>query len=252
MNKLYNTLLVGKVLIPAGKTASTNELATQLLKQSKPVEGTVVFTTTQTMGKGQYGNSWFTGQECNLAISAVLYPTFLQAVSHFHLNMAMSLAVAACVDKFIGQNASVKWPNDIYVGDRKIAGILIENAISGTRFTSSIVGIGLNINQTDFPDWIPNPTSLGLIKGKEIKINEVLHHLCKAIESKYLQLLQGRYEKIRYDYRAMQYRLGTVGLYRSGSKPWVGMITGISPEGKLIVERNGQPFEFGFKEIEYL
>lgn len=252
LNNYYNTLFVGKVLIPVEETASTNEFACALIRENTAREGTAIFSTNQTTGKGQFGSNWYTGKDQNLAISIILLPTFLKASQFFHLNMAMSLAVAECATHFTGIPSRVKWPNDIYLADKKLAGILIENTISGSNFTSSIVGVGINLNQTQFPDWIPNPISIKDLTQKNVAPESVMQKMCEMIEMRYLQLKNGQFEKIRYDYRAVQYQLGTISLYRSEKTTWAGMITGISPEGKLIVERNGHPKEFGFKEIAYL
>ena len=137
--------------------ASTNDEA----RDARYMNGAVVIAERQSRGRGQRGNSWSSAEGMNLTFSAVLCPAGLRAESQFYLSKAVALSVSDTVDSF-GIESRIKWPNDIYVGDGKVAGILIENDLMGACISRSIAGIGLNVNQTAFDPALPNPTSLAL------------------------------------------------------------------------------------------
>ena len=165
------TLFIGQNSINLKSIDSTNSYASELLRQNAPLEGTMIYTFDQHNGRGQRGNTWYSQPNKNATLSYILYPTFLQIEKQFLLNKITCLAVADLMAEIIGHSkgltqkdkaVQIKWPNDIYVGNKKISGILIENTLRETSIRSSIVGIGININQTDFTDAI-NATSLALL-----------------------------------------------------------------------------------------
>ncbi len=150
----------------------------------------------------------------------------------------------------------IKWPNDIYVEDRKIVGILIENDLSGATFARSIVGIGINVNQIRFPAELPNPTSLALETGTVWELTEVFGTFYRRLSRRYDQLGRGALEEIDRDYRSKIYRLGVESRFAEGSggAPFWGTITGVLPGGELEVRHrsDGRIRQYLFKEIEYL
>lgn len=148
--------------------------------------GTVVVTDRQTAGRGQRGNSWEAQPGANLTFSLLLRPQAIPAAGQFELSMIVALEVAACVRRALAgapdaPRVCVKWPNDIYVGDRKIAGILIENSLSGSGIERSIAGIGLNVNQRRFLSDAPNPTSIIHYTGTPMPLSALLESLCTSI-----------------------------------------------------------------------
>ena len=160
----------------------------------KNTEGSLVTTFNQTAGRGQMGNRWLSEPYQNLAFSIRLNPIFLQANEQFHLNKAVALAVQGVVEKYLSnapqsspKNVSVKWANDIFIGDKKVCGILIQNNLSGSSLQSSVIGIGLNINQLVFPKDL-NATSLRLETGQLFDLFDCIEQLTKGIEQRYLQL----------------------------------------------------------------
>jgi len=159
LNSPGNNLFIGKVYIKLNEVNSTNEYAKVLLSKNKPSEGTVIFAHYQTNGKGQFGKTWKSEKGKNLTFSIILYPNFLEAKRAYSLNQAVSLGLKDCIES---QKipVSIKWPNDIYYHDKKLGGLLIENGLVGENINYSIIGIGLNVNQTTFSQEIPNPTSL--------------------------------------------------------------------------------------------
>src|ERR1035441_10550859 len=144
------TLFIGKNLITLDSVASTNNFAKDMLSNTRPVEGTAIMAKEQYAGRGQMGNAWETESGKNLTCSFILYPEFLEADKQFFLNMAVALAVKDFCEHVLHDEIKIKWPNDIYYHDKKLGGILIENSISGNKISSSVIGIGINVNQTAF------------------------------------------------------------------------------------------------------
>ena len=159
-------LTIGDQVIWLEEVNSTNSHAAIMARKQVP-EGVVIAARYQTEGKGQRGNSWESEEGKNLTFSVLLYPTFLPVRDQFLLSKLTTLAICDTLSPYI-QGVSVKWPNDIYVDDCKIAGILIENSFSSHLLDTSIIGIGLNVNQKIFADDIPNPTSLAILTERVI------------------------------------------------------------------------------------
>ena len=150
---------------------------------STTAHGTVVYTLRQTAGRGQRGNSWESEDGKNITFSMLIRPSVAPS-QQFFISEAAALAVARTLDKYIADGGvSVKWPNDVYWHDKKICGMLIEHSLSGGRINSSILGIGVNINQQQFLSDAPNPVSLWQIIGRETPLEEVLHTLCDTLLS---------------------------------------------------------------------
>ncbi|HNW97415.1 MAG TPA: biotin--[acetyl-CoA-carboxylase] ligase [Bacteroidales bacterium] len=247
--------MIGKNIIRLTETASTNTYAATLLMAEKPVNGTLIFTTSQTNGRGQQNNTWESESGKNLAVSVILYPDFIKPSEQFILNKIISLAVLDFVRKNIPVSMSpkIKWPNDIYVGEKKIAGILIENSISGNRIEYVIAGIGININQEKFSKNIPNPVSLKLVSGKEFIIGNCLDELCESLNARYMQLCRNDCELLNSEYLNNLYRYNLYSKYKVEDSFLFAKIVSVSEFGKLQLEnKEGKIFEFAFKEIEYV
>lgn len=230
------------------ETASTNDAA----RDPRYVHGDVIVARRQTAGRGQRGNGWCSEPGMNLTLSAILEPAFLPAEDQFLLSEAVSLAVADTLAQY-GIAAQVKWPNDIYVGGRKIAGILIENDAAGSRLSRSIVGIGLNVNQMKFDPAIPNPTSMKLEKGREFDLREILNRLLNALAVR-CEMLRTDAEIIARDYHNHLYRSGIPARYSlpDGSS-FTGTLMHVGREGELVVQHSdGQTHSYLFKEIEFV
>jgi BirA family biotin operon repressor/biotin-[acetyl-CoA-carboxylase] ligase len=248
-----STLFVGQAFIDLPQVASTNAHALELLSKSKPVEGTVVSTFHQTDGRGQIGNKWESEPGKNISLSLVLYPDFLAAKDQFQLNIFVSLAVLDFTKKHLpDSHVSIKWPNDIYVGECKIAGILLQNALLNTQIRSTVVGIGINVNQTVFVSNPPNPTSLHLETGHEFNLAELVPSLCEFLESRYLQLKAGKIVPLQQEYIRHLFRFGQPTKYRrANGEPFEGTIVGIDEIGRLKMEVKGEVEVFDLKEIRF-
>lgn len=249
-----STMFVGQRLIRLDQVDSTNSFAMGLLKGMPLEEGAVVTTTKQTRGKGQRGNSWESQPGQNITCSIVLRPVFLDAAEQFDLTRAVSLALTDMLsDVLSDQEIRIKWPNDIYVGNNKIAGILIENIVSGSQISYSVVGIGLNVNQTDFISGAHNPTSLHKITGRTHDLDGVLKMLCAAVEVRYLQLRGNARIRLAGEYLARLFMAGTPTRFTDFSNIFEATIEEVTREGLLVLrDNNGNCRKFAMKEIGWI
>ncbi len=214
--------------------------------------GDAVIAKEQTAGRGQRGNRWSSNPGENLTFSLVWEPTFLEAKRQFLLSEAVALALTDTLGEY-NIKAKIKWTNDIYVGRKKICGILIEHDL-GTdgHLARTIVGIGLNINQKEFEEWVPNPTSMATLTGESYDVGAVFQRLYDALEARYNQL-QSDPAAIERDYDALLFRKGEMATYAlPNGKRFEGVILGVKPSGELLVESQGMVVPYLFKEIEFV
>lgn len=245
-------LFLGRKIIELEAVDSTNNFAKNLLQSKKPTEGTLIFAHEQFKGRGQMGNSWKTEKGENLTLSIVLYPNFLDAEKQFFLNMSISLGVKDFCESVLNEEIKIKWPNDIYYLNRKLGGILIENTINGNKVSSSVVGIGLNINQREFDNEIPNATSFNLISNKDYELKNLIQLLASFIEKYYLQLRQLHFNFLDKAYMESLFRYQQTYEFKKGQQTFKGEINGVTKEGKLIIHCNGREQRYNFKEVEYV
>ncbi|MBA2421604.1 MAG: biotin--[acetyl-CoA-carboxylase] ligase [Chitinophagales bacterium] len=245
------TTFIGKTIIELPYVDSTNNYAHTLLGSKGVFEGTVIRTDHQTAGKGYSGNKWESEKEKNLLVSIILKPGFLQVKQQFFLTQAISLAVADAVAAISMLNdVKIKWPNDVLHRYKKVAGILIENSVQGEIILHSVVGIGLNVNQTDFPRTIKPSTSLKMMTGKDFDLRKVLDVLCENIEYRYLQLRSNQVQEIQKDYMKNLYRVDEEAVFIADNSRFNAKIAGLTAEGKLVLHVGDQHKVFGFKEVE--
>ena len=250
------TLFVGQNIIHLKSVDSTNSYATELLRQIIVSDGTVIYTFEQEKGRGQRGNSWESEPNKNVAFSLILYPAFLSAEKQFLLTKMCSLALSDLMAELIGftdkpKQIHIKWPNDIYVNDKKIAGILIENNLRDHIIQSTVIGVGLNVNQLKF-NSTKNATSLKQLADSAFDLLQVVEHLCKFMEARYLQLKGGKLETIDSAYLDRLYRLNIWAEYTANEQLFEGKIIGVSAAGKLRIElRSGEIKSFDLKEITF-
>lgn len=249
-----NTLFIGKVLHHFARLSSTNDYALKLLADQQILEGTVVSTDDQFQGKGQMGNIWQSEVGKNVTMSIILQPHFLPIERQFYLNIVVSLAVQTVLAKVTGEITQVKWSNDILIAQRKVAGILIQNHLSGKKIQHSVIGIGINVNQTDFPDELNHASSLHLLTHKTFEVAEIRNLICQQLETHYLQLKKGRYEDLRTAYMAHLFQYQKWAYYRlpSSKEPILGRIIEVTQEGKLVVEHHKSVEQYYFKEIQFI
>lgn len=245
-------MIIGTEIIHFSKLPSTNTWAAQLLKDRFPEEGTVIHADYQTAGKGQKGNTWESQEGKNLLFSIILYPDSVEPEEQFIISMALSLAICDFTDKHLFGLAKIKWPNDIYVGNDKIAGILIENSVMGDRIENCIAGIGININQEVFPGSVNNASSLKLLAGNDLDRENCLKQIIMDLDRRYKELLYGNRVLLRNEYISRLYRYGELHQFRTAEGLIRGRITDVSLSGKLTIDtEDGLKRHFSFKEVEF-
>jgi BirA family biotin operon repressor/biotin-[acetyl-CoA-carboxylase] ligase len=265
---------------------STNKYC-EALDLTQVEDFTCYWALVQTAGIGQRGNHWEAAPGKNLTFSLVLHPAFLPADRQFRLTQTLSLALCDLLETFppvpsqggdeksarplLGEGcpkgrvgATIKWPNDIYVGGKKICGTLVSTRLQGTAIASAVCGIGLNVNQTEFPDWVPNPTSLSLLTGQTFELEPLLQQLLYCIEGRYRGLKEGHDPEPEYLEHLMN--LGVEADYYVSEGAQVlptthyplptkirATITGVDPHGRLLLTAaDGRRLSCGMKEISFL
>ncbi|MGM0622212.1 MAG: biotin--[acetyl-CoA-carboxylase] ligase, partial [Bacteroidota bacterium] len=203
-------------------------------------------------GKGHAKNHWESEPGKNMLASFILFPKFLMAAKQFYLSKIISLALVDLLsDEMV--SVSVKWPNDIYAGNKKLGGILIENSVSGNYIHSSVLGVGLNLNQEKFSEQLPNPVSLKQITQKNYSPETVVEQLKKKLWNWYMKLEEGRKDFIDSAYLQKLYRREQMSRFKKGNYFFEARIKGIGEFGQLILEmRNGTEKIFQFKEVEFV
>ena len=245
-----NTLFVGHNLLKFSSLSSTNDCCWELLSDKSLPDGTVVWTHLQTKGKGQRGKSWLSEEGKSLAFSIVFKPKVSVSEQYF-LNKAIALGVCEGVSSF-GLEAKIKWPNDIYVCDKKLAGILIENSLRGTLLQEVVVGVGVNLNQEDFAKDLPNPISLKQVLQQTFDLEVVLEKFCYYIEKRYMQFMAGHFEKIDTDYHTSLYHFQQMKTFQVGDKRFEAQILGVDKMGKLKLLHQGGTAVYAMGEVEFV
>ncbi|MFD2933525.1 biotin--[acetyl-CoA-carboxylase] ligase [Spirosoma flavum] len=252
MYKIYpKTLFIGQIIQYLPSCQSTNDEASTLIAQTDPNEGLLVITDNQTAGRGQRGNQWEANPGQNLTFSLILKPSFLTATEQFWLNMAISLGIYDALQPLVGEPLRIKWPNDIYINDQKLGGILIENTLHGYGIAWSVIGMGLNVNQTEFGYSTATSLQNEVPLPNAYDLPGLLSRLCETLEQRYLQLLSGQRDTLKNNYLQILYRSKEEHNFESEGQPFLGTITGIDTNGRLAISVDGQERYFGFKEVTF-
>lgn len=240
-------------IIHFNKVESTNDMAEKILIEKKPDEFTVITTDFQLKGRGVGKNMWESEPSKNILMSMILYPHFLDPANQFMLNKVASLAVSDTLEEMLNRaDIKIKWPNDVYVENKKIAGILSKNMITGNEFSSCIVGIGLNVNQVQFSSHLPDPVSMARISCSVFDRNQVLIHLMNRIYDYYQKLKSADYEQIDNKYLSLLLNYQSPALFQSGKEVFEGIIIGVDSFGLLMVNVGNEIRKFNMKEIKLL
>lgn len=228
--------------------SSTNQQMSEMLKHQKLQEGLVVIADFQEAGKGQAANTWHSRKGENLLMSLLLFPAFLSASKQFHLSRVVSVAICDVLES-LGANPMIKWPNDILCSRGKIAGILMEHGISGRSISHTIAGLGLNLNQNEFPEF-PNPaSSLFLETGRKILPREFAEILVERIRISYQELKDGQEVKLEKKYLDSLFRRGVPSSFEVEGVAFNGIIRGVNDFGELLVEREGELSSYGHGDL---
>ena len=245
-----NTHFMGKNLVYVPECHSTNTLASELCQKTAAVEGTTVITSNQLQGRGQRGNVWLSDPHKNLTFSLVLKPSFLKPIDLFNLTVSVSLGLCDFLTQRIGAGTKIKWPNDILVNDKKVCGILIENALAGDAIQYSVVGIGLNVNQQLF--HMESASSMKAIAGNDFDLADEFMLLLEFLERRYLQLRSGKIADLRNDYVKSLFGKGELRKFADATGEITGVIEGVDQQGRLLVSSKGVVKDYEIKEIRLM
>jgi len=260
-----STLFIGHSRLEFPELDSTNTRAMQMAGDHPP-EGTLILAHKQSAGRGQAGNVWFSAPGDNLSFSMILYPSTLTGENIFLLNQMVSLALIQTLRSFLPDEIlHIKWPNDILLREKKVAGILIENIWKDKKLHTCIAGIGLNVNNESFPPELEGKAvSMYQTCGQKFSFTQILDVFCKNLEAFYLQIRAGRYAYVQQSYLGALWRYQEWATFRLGEtlgagpdfpdekKKFPGMIIGVQAGGKLAIQlENNQVLYFDLKEIVF-
>jgi BirA family biotin operon repressor/biotin-[acetyl-CoA-carboxylase] ligase len=253
MKKDLTTLFTGRHYTLLPEIDSTNSYLSDILGNIDLPEGSVIRAVKQNAGRGQKGTAWESEEGKNLLLSFLFFPKFIEPKQVFLLNKTFALGVHDFALIWLKNHITIKWPNDIYWKKKKLCGILIENSITSSLINHSILGIGINVNQTSFSKELLNAVSFAIVKRKQFDLERLFNSLCHCIESRYLQLKNGEQEIIDKNYHSVLFNLDKWKIYESNSIRFKGRIDGVDENGKLIVGlMNGQEKRFDLKEIRFI
>ncbi|HTN45013.1 MAG TPA: biotin--[acetyl-CoA-carboxylase] ligase [Flavipsychrobacter sp.] len=224
--------LINKPVIELDSIDSTNNYAMLLVDADKAEDGMTITATMQTAGKGQRGRQWIANAGESLLMSVIVKPVW-PLEQQFLLCAAAALSVAEAVESFIDQAAYIKWTNDVFVGDKKAGGILIENVLRGNRWNYAVIGIGLNLLQSDFPAELPHATSIKKASGRTLNLTEVRDE----IRMRLFKRLADRPDALRLinDYNGLLFRKDALQRFSNENGEWIARVVGATSEGKLEV-----------------
>lgn len=246
--------------INLSRVDSTNNFVRDMLSFGDQLDGmTLVVAEAQSAGRGQAGNHWEAEPGQNLTFSLLCHPDFVPASRQFIISQCIALAIVQALQAELpatGDPAlalSIKWPNDIYVGDRKICGTLIECDLRGKNISNCIIGTGLNVNQTRFLSDAPNPVSLKQLTHREHDREAILAAICSGFQTRYDQVRQGEDEAIRQDYAERLYRRRGMHRYADVRGEFMAEIAAVEPTGHLLLRlEDGNTCRYEFKEVRFI
>lgn len=242
-------------IINIAKTSSSNTGLRKWSDAHPDVSKVVYCVEEQSKGRGQRGNSWEAKAGENITMSLLLKPSFVKADEQFIISQVVSLAIVDFLSQHV-EGISIKWPNDIYYGDKKICGILIENDISEDVIARSIIGIGLNINQKEFTSDAPNPISLTQITGKEYDLQEVVYAISSGIFTycNFLKTADKVWSVFRTKYADKLYRKNDFYSFEDENGHFRAKIHHVEPSGILVLEKEADQklVAFSFKEVRFM
>lgn len=239
---------IGRKIIRLESVDSTNNYIANLLKEGILEDGTVILADEQYAGRGQRNAEWSTMPGENLTFSFYLGSVNLSVQNQFYLTCIVSISLVQLLDKF-GLNAKIKWPNDIYIDQKKIAGVLIENQLSSISIKSSIIGIGLNINQTEFDGL--NATSVLRETGTRKLTMDVLYSFIEVFNSNWGSFSERMLPEIKAAYLSHLFQLNELKIYEDGNGMFEGTIIDVLDSGHLVVDRTGLKKQYELKEISF-
>lgn len=239
--------------IKLNQVSSTNDYARELLEKGEITETTVIYSPSQTNGKGMGSNRWQSEDGKNATFSIVVFPD-ISTENVFTISLATSMAIYDYMETR-GIKTSIKWPNDVYYNNKKLGGILVENKIIDNKVAASIIGVGININQTEFCLSLPNPVSMSNITTRVYDVDEEINDLCCLIEDRILEFKDQNFSDIRLKYLFKLYKFGKIAMWNIEGidNEIAGTIVDVKPSGKLVIQAiTGQLCVLDFKQVKYV
>lgn len=235
---------------------STNTTAREIIRNSNPKEGTIIIAREQRAGRGYLTNTWESEPGTNLTVSLILKPVFLEPQKQFELTKVFSLAISDLMKDILEQTketVTIKWPNDIYIGEKKVAGILAENSIMGNTIKDCVCGIGINVNQLRFISEAPNPVSLRQITGIVYSLHDLLDLLTQKLDHWYHLLVESDLDAINRHYHENLFRKDLLCWFESGGMKFRGTILHTDMYGRLLIQKENEELKvFDFKEVSFV
>lgn len=245
------TFFVGKNQIFLPSCHSTNDIAGEIIQNKEIIDGTVIFTDHQTAGKGQRGNKWESKVGENLLMSIILKTSFIALERQFDLSITVALSIFEALESLEIINLTIKWPNDIYIKQKKIGGVLIENSILGSKINSSVVGIGINIHQSHF-DNTKASSLINEIPEMFFERKVIAEKICEFLEKNLNELKENKTISLRDKYLKNLLGINQLRLFKNEEGTFEGTIKGITEAGQLIVISQNKEKYYNIKEIEHL
>ncbi len=241
---------IGSPFLELQSIDSTNNYAMALIHEGVALHGTAIFASEQIKGKGQRDRHWYSKKGENIILSVIIHPQKFLAPDFFVFSMAMALSVCNFFNKLTNDAIKIKWPNDIYWRDRKAGGILIENVLQGQVWKFAIVGIGLNINQTEFGELQKKAVSLKQITGKHYAPLQLAKELCVELNDQYNAWLTSS-KKIISEYKQKLYKVNEKVQLKKDSRVFDAIIKDVTTSGQLVVQ-HGTEETFDVGEVEWV
>jgi len=239
-------------IIRLSETSSTNLHASALLSDKKIKNPSIIVADYQTAGRGQGKNSWESDPGRNLLLSIIQFPEKTKASDQFYLSKVTSIALTETIQDIV-RPVNIKWPNDIIYRDRKIAGILIENSVENDRIKSTIIGVGINVNQEAFSEFPFRATSLLMLTHKETPIEELLEKFIMKFDYWYQLMESYEFDLINREYFRNLFGFQRTLTFRSGDKEFEAEFIDVESDGELILQlMDGKRRRYGFKEVELI
>jgi BirA family transcriptional regulator, biotin operon repressor / biotin---[acetyl-CoA-carboxylase] ligase len=245
-------LPIGHSFIELESVDSTNNYAMARASAGMASHGTLFFAYDQWAGKGQRGKVWTSIPGENIILSAVLQPVPLPVTQPFPLSACVALACRDLFSRYAGAaDTTIKWPNDLYWRDRKAGGILIESSVSGGHWTLAVAGMGININQVQFPGTARNPVSLRQIAGQPFDVLTLARELGDLLNQRYHTLESGQSALLVREYNTHLYKRGQTVRLKKGTAVFETTVEGVSAQGELLT-RDVLERRFSFGEVEWI
>ena len=230
---------------------STNREVLRQVRDGISRHGDVIWTDDQYEGQGQRGKQWDSRPGKNIAMSVVYLPEDLPVDQIFLINEMVAVAVSKAIEKETGLSTRIKWPNDIYIGGQKVAGLLVQNGLKGKKVDHLVIGVGINVNQEQFPSHLPNPASLMVLADREVDRQSLMSAVVREIDQGMEVIYQGEGQQWHEQFESRMLLLHHLAKFRLEGEEIEGRIQGVDENGRLVLEtEDGQRF-FNSGSIEY-